>query len=627
MFTLIDRPYHRFGLALTVCASSLTLLLVNPADATIERWAKPGEVSRVSEEPQSGPAAWPTVDPAALNFERLDAFSRPVGAVPEPDPSAEVAAEAEAEGPGVDLTALNFYAAQNDIPRVAAEIRRLRARHPDWQPPESVFDTARLNVDEQPLWALYGEGRLDDIYRAIEEIRRESPTYVPSDDLLNKLRIAEARRAIANAMETRRYARVLELSGTIPQILVCDEMQILWHVAEARARTNDLQGAHQIYSQILNDCEKPEERLATMQKAGELLPDATFAGLLNLGRVGFDGRNEFEPVVLDRLRGTIGRAIGDGGPQPSADDIARFEAIAGQTIDDSLLIAWYHYNTKDYDKSKTWFDSILVRTFNVKALEGYILSLRRSGNLDEARDIARSYANEDKAIARHYIYILADTLTDDDPTPVPASHIATLKAVIEEHQSALGAQSLAWYLYNEGDAEEARTWFARSVDWEPTEEGVLGLAVAENKLGNRKGVTQLAIDHGEDFPVLAAFVDRLGPPPRPRAKGTPRSVQQARRSRGRSGSGRDRLAAEAVKAYEAGDYDTAIARINARKAQRGEDRGLSVLKAWALHNSGQHRRAHAEFDRLEKRRSTKETRQGRNFAWQRMMPPQFRDGI
>ncbi|MCC1481344.1 hypothetical protein [Roseibaca sp. Y0-43] len=70
-----------------------------------------------------------------------------------------------------------------------------------------------------------------------------------------------------------------------------------------------------------------------------------------------------------------------------------------------------------------------------------------------------------------------------------------------------------------------------------------------------------------------------------------------------------------VKAYRKGDYRQSIAYFNAlEQLQGGLRRDLSILRAYALLNSGQRVQAKDEFERLHAQLATAETRQGLNAA-------------
>src|SRR5690554_4408607 len=131
----------------------------------------------------------------------------------EPHPLAAQTLEETEEGqkavnPQVDESALRYYARNRDLERLEAEIRRLRAEHPSWQPPEDLFDPQAVGgFDEGPLWQLFAEGRYAEVREAIVELERETPGWTPSDELLRQLDLAEGHLRLQTAAEHDQWRR------------------------------------------------------------------------------------------------------------------------------------------------------------------------------------------------------------------------------------------------------------------------------------------------------------------------------------------------------------------------------------------------------------------------------------
>lgn len=81
----------------------------------------------------------------------------------------------------VDETALRYYARIRDMEKLEAEIRRLKALHPDWQTPTDLFSrTPDSPVDERPIWDLIGDGRFAEARARVAELRGRYPGWSPS---------------------------------------------------------------------------------------------------------------------------------------------------------------------------------------------------------------------------------------------------------------------------------------------------------------------------------------------------------------------------------------------------------------------------------------------------------------
>ncbi|WP_407048508.1 hypothetical protein [Methyloraptor flagellatus] len=238
------------------------------------------------------------------------------------DPAAAPeAARASAAGgaPTIDTSALAYYLQQNNQTRAQAEIRRLRLLHPGWEPPADLASLADPSGDVQPLWQMYGAGRIDELRAEIA--RRIERGWQPPPELVAKLRLRETRRSLIEASDARAWATVIDLAARNPDLVTTDDLDLTWRVAEAAARTGDSRRAAELYRLILTNETRAPERLATVQKAGEVLSDADLEPLIALGNRRADGSGEFDDIRLDRLRRRIGVALGgersSGPPRPS----------------------------------------------------------------------------------------------------------------------------------------------------------------------------------------------------------------------------------------------------------------------------------------------------------------------
>lgn len=132
------------------------------------------------------------------------------------------------------------------------------------------------------MWQLYSEGRY-----AEPQVDRRPPGaetgWQPPADLLDRLDVAEARARLVNASDLKQYTTVVQIGAATSSLLTCADIDVLWRVAEAFARTDRMpraQGCLQLHSENLH---QPAGRLATVQKASGLLPYAPMQVLLGLG--------------------------------------------------------------------------------------------------------------------------------------------------------------------------------------------------------------------------------------------------------------------------------------------------------------------------------------------------------
>ncbi len=438
-------------------------------------------------------------------------------AAPQPDAAAtgsinpfetKPATEANA-APAVDVTALRYYVSTRDLKRVGAEMRRLQNLYPDWQPPRDLF-TQGPAVDEQPFWDIYATGNYALVRAEIAKAQSVNPNWEPSEDLMTKLKLGETRKLIDSAYQQGRWNDVISTAKAMPQIMVCGEMQVQWSVAEAFAKTENMADAFDVYHYILSNCDDPALRLATVQKAALLMPQAGTTSLLALGRTLADGSNEFEDIGYDGLRRQIGAFIenGDFTKTPDADEIARFVNFIERksSAADANLIGWYFYAQKEWENAGAWFLQASKYKRDPKSIEGLILSLRQMEKDEDALKLARRYAKTAPEVGRQYIEIVAGALTEKgSKLELAKEDDAMFEELVTDQKSALGAQALGWKYLAANDKATARTWFDESVSWEPTEGGVVGLAVLAARAKNYRSLSALKAEYGDDYASLDAF--------------------------------------------------------------------------------------------------------------------------
>lgn len=523
-----------------------------------------------------------------------------------PKPSA-ADADGAPPGPndGIDLSALRYFASQNDLSRVAAEIRLIRSKHPDWQPPDDLFSGSQSSAVEAPLWKLFGQRDYAGVRAGIAQIQQDTPDWRPSADLIGKLTLAEAADSLVKDSEAGQWGAVIEIAAANKMLLSCAYVDALWRTAEALVRTDDEPRALEAYRYILATCAKPAERLATVQKAGQLLTSPEdFEGLLQLGRRLPDGRSEFESVRLDLSRKKIGdAAAGTAGPQPSQSEIDALAAHARNAKDqnDQQLLGWRAYALKDYVQAESWFRMALQASPNPKAAEGLVLTLRAAGKIPEAQKLALQYAPLDHLNRKLMVEVLAANIDNPDATPLSADELATLEKAIDSEQSADAAQSFGWHVYKANDVAGAETWFRKSMSWQANESAAIGLVVSARRLKQAADYAELVAKYRDVYPKIAQLDALMGS----------LRVSVARPAARAGAGGWDRNAETIAKTLQAGNYDLALQMLEERRqARRSEPYGLTVVRGWAMFHKGDWAGAKLVFAELAAKGHAKEGEDG-----------------
>lgn len=597
---------------------------------------------------QTGQASQPKQDPSPLflsnSIERPGdlTVSRPTPALsrngsvrpapfaldlPKPHSTAPTAASDTERPAPVDLSALRYFAAQNDLGRVSAEIRLLRAKNPDWEPPEDLFSGVQGGPEEQPLWDLFGKHDLAGIRAKMDEIRQAKPDWQPSSDLRDKLTLAQAHDDLVAASDSSNWAHVVEIASGNKMLLTCGDLDALWRTAEALVRTGEQRQGRDAYHYTLLTCEQPEARLATVQKASLVLTaPEDLDELIVMGQRRPDGRGEFDQIHLDLLRRKIGDAAsGVSATLPTDGEIAAVarNAATPDGAADAQLLGWYARSRKDFTGAQTWFRTALREAPNAKAAEGLVLAVRDGGDLDAASRLALQYADLDPANRKLMVEIQSAALSDPKSGEPAADALAALTKAVVDAKSADGAQALGWHAYRRNDLPGAEGWFHKSADWQSNEPAAIGLVVTARRLHHDADYAARIAQYRSTYPRIAELESLMRSRPvvarRTRlAREAPhgRTVRHVAAVRPHAGSTTDssgqwdKSADDIVKLYDAGQYDTAIARLEQRRQKGTEPRGLSLIRGWALYHKGDWDSAKQVFSSVDKGPPSRDSQEG-----------------
>jgi tetratricopeptide (TPR) repeat protein len=491
----------------------------------------------------------------------------------------------------IDLTALRYFAGQGDLARVAAEIKRLREKHPGWEPPQDLFAQSGNSEFEKPLWDLFAQHDYDGVRAGIEAIQDKNPGWQPSSDLTDKLALAEANDKLVKASEAQQWGDVIDIAAANKMLLTCADVDAIWRTAEALAHTDDEPRALEAYRYILTSCTKRDERLATVQKASQILKSPEdLDALLRLGRRLPNGTSEFESVRFDLIRQKLGdAAAGKAGPEASQAEIDALAAHARNANDrgDQQLLGWFAYSRQDFVQAESWFAMALRSGPDPKAAEGLVLTLRGAGKIADAQRLAVQYAGLGPLNRKLMIEVLTTALNDPAATQLSPDDLVTLSQAIDLAKSSEGAQLYAWHLYNANDVAGAADWFRKSADWQQNEAAAIGLIVTARRLHNMRDYADLVAKYRDVYPKVAALDAAMGGA---RSIAAPRAAAQAQANspvRLRGGGGWDKNADAIATTMQAGKVDQALAMLEERRSKGlAEPPGLTVVRGWALYQNG-----------------------------------------
>jgi len=411
-----------------------------------------------------------------------------------------------AAAPQVDESALRYFARNGDQRRLDAEIARLRALYPTWQPPKNLFEPEMAADPElDGMWKLYTAGRYADLRSAITTRMLADPSWRPPKALSDLLDQAEARLRMTNASDAKQWETVINVAAAAPGVLTCQNVDLLWRLAEAFASSQKLPRARDAYAYVLANCDNPQERLATVQKAMALLAQSDLDALLKYQR-----GNEFAPVLDDLTRRRVGKAAEDPKLTAAPEDLARVEALAnGNTLSgDPLVLGWYYYRHGDPQTALAWFKMSSDREASAKAAEGYTLALNGVGRLIDAEDFGYAWIGKAPDNLKAYLDVITRLLGADPPIQIEQPVIKRITEVIAQERNAPAGEQLGWYAYNVGQIRTAAHWFQTVLQWQSGyEPAAYGFAVALLRL-NDKAVASQVIRSWQDRSARIAALGR-----------------------------------------------------------------------------------------------------------------------
>jgi tetratricopeptide (TPR) repeat protein len=410
----------------------------------------------------------------------------PPPALPAPD---------AAVAPKVDETALRYFARQGDKRRLEAEIARLRALYPGWTPPadpSAVAPEADTALDA--MWKLYAAGKLAELRKAIQLRQTSEPQWQPPADLMDRVELAESREQLVNASDLKQYETVIRIGSSHNSLLTCSDVDLLWRVAEAFAKTNRASRAKDAYGYILDNCTKPEERLATVQKALPLLTRTDLEALLAKEKTTEDGAREFDTIRSDLAR----KAVADAGTDPKLmvppADLERVEKLANDIVEpsDPLILGWYYLRHNDHANAEKWFKLSHDRENAPSSSQGLALAMIAQARPAEAEQTIYEWRDSSDGAKAVYMAAVANLLAQDPPANIAPAVLERMVPEVVEAKDANAAQQFGWYAFLLNQFETAAGWFSTALQWKPDDEpSSYGLALAREQLGDMAGVAEI----------------------------------------------------------------------------------------------------------------------------------------
>jgi hypothetical protein len=419
-----------------------------------------------------------------------------------------------------DDSAVRYYASRNETVRVNAEIGRLKRLYPGWQPPKALYDAPTSSVeDEAQLWSLFSADRMDELNAAISARKASEHGWQPSADLQQKILRKTTRLKISEYLKQDRWQEIVDYVHAV-DLSVDAEVDVLWAVAEAFARTKQTAESRRLYGVILTNDKSPAERISTIQKAMANLRMADVEPLIAMGAQANGGSSEFAPIMIDITRARISAYLHSEREQDIPDtDMRAFQdfARAAPDANQAGLVGWYNYAHRNYGAALEWFKLSISRGGDAMVAHGLAHSLRALGYNREVEEVAYAWRQPLINNAVLFIDILETDLTREIPPFIEPERLSRYADETLRLSSGEGAQALAWYSYNTCQFETALAWFERADAWHPKEATTYGYALTLRRLRMRKRFFEVVNRYDGLFPKVVGliFPDNTYHPPTP----------------------------------------------------------------------------------------------------------------
>ena len=404
--------------------------------------------------------------------------------------------------PEVDESALRYFARTGDQRRLEAEMARLKLLYPDWVPPANpAAPEVYVDPDLDRMWKLFSQEKYADVRAAIAERRAREPDWQPPVSLLALLDEADARVKLVNASNAKQWKTVIDTASAQPSLLTCAYVDVLWRVAEAFANTDRMPRAKDTYVYILTNCDNPQERVATVEKAMDVLPAADLDALFALQR-----GDEFAPVQDLLLRRRVSVTSEDPTQISPPEDLEQLAALAKDgDAADALLLGWYYYRHKEPRKAIDWFDLARQRDpKSAKAVEGYTLSLIDLDRFADAEAASYEWRDSSEDNLAAYLIAAVGLLSLEPPVRIDEAVLKRMADVIVREKSLQGGEQMGWYAYNLGQIRTASRWFETVLRWDPEyEPAAYGLAVVRWAMNDVATVNAIKRDWATRSPRIA----------------------------------------------------------------------------------------------------------------------------
>lgn len=359
-------------------------------------------------------------------------------------------------------------------------------------------DATPSTPDTRPLWKLFNQHQYDQVEQDIARLQRQYPDWKAPPELLGLLAQKRREQHLEQVIREQDAEALVKLGEQYPEAFSCSAIDKAWALAAARAalRQEELQAQLQ---NLVTQCEKEEDRLATLYKAQAWLARDAWEALIalsaNTPRTAH-GEALYQQLVYQNGVEDLEQAIKQ---QNTARVDALFEQlqpqiVARKDVSQLLLVAWHDFKRGRLAASQDLFATALaMEPQNDNARYGLALVYARQQNYEEAIPLAQGLPPGDDGrndlLLNAYLAQAKQAYKQKDSQQT-LTYLQQAKQAGPLPRYALLME--AWSQFGLGHTTQAGEAFASLYRAQPDEESAAGVMASYLKLEREEDIASLA---------------------------------------------------------------------------------------------------------------------------------------
>lgn len=339
--------------------------------------------------------------------------------------------------------------------------------------------------DEGLLWRLYKRHQYSLLESKTKLFRARYPEWRAPKKLLRLIAASRSKRFLKRAYASGSWNALIAFAGRNPDRFGCAQIDAIWMLAEAYVHTNQVKSAVNQYQTILRQCQSDAEKIATLQKAAQLLPVESMNVLWLSAAQVFESSpqlSRLRQIRYDYDKQQFLKAYQRGDQVISQQQMDRYAAGVDASQDAAAAnhLGWYFLNNQREQAAIMWFTkSELWKPGVEEPVYGLALAMRSSGDLAGAEQTLKNPSASSKRgrtllgqilVQRAWIAIeaqrynqagvIASEALDYPDTRIPAKTV------------------LAWINYHQNNFQQAAASFERLYQDSPGQDLARGWALS-----------------------------------------------------------------------------------------------------------------------------------------------------